>query len=128
MCVVALVVLLVAAVLLIPALARIVGAAVLILLVAAMVAAIAEPAPVPHVDAMTPTRQGWWVLAAEDRRPVPVPQTGAGCPSGYQSSPTSGTCSPSAGTRCRAFPSPTRSCPTGWTFSPTSNMCIESHC
>ncbi len=106
MCVVALVVLLVAAVLLIPALARIIGAAVIILLVVGLALAI----------------------AADDRRPMPVPQVGAGCPPGYNASPTSGTCTPSAGTRCRAFPSATGSCPTGWSYSPTSRMCVESHC
>jgi hypothetical protein len=34
------------------------------------------------------------VALAEERRPLPVPQVGAGCPSGYTSSPTSGTCVP----------------------------------
>jgi hypothetical protein len=98
-----LVALFVAAVLMSPALARLVGMVVLIL-IAFVVAA-----------------------RAEDRRPVPVPQLGAGCPQGYSSSPTSGTCVPSTGTRCRAFPS-TGSCPTGWSFSPTSRSCIETVC
>jgi hypothetical protein len=96
--------LIVAAVLTVPALARIVGAAVLILIVVAAVA------------------------FAEPQRPSPVPQLGAGCPPGYSSSPTSGTCAPTAGTRCRAFPSPGGSCPTGWTYSPTSRMCVEVGC
>jgi hypothetical protein len=65
---------------------------------------------------------------AEDRRPIPVPQLGAGCPTGYSASPTSGTCVPSAGTRCRAFPSPSGSCPTGWSYSPTARMCVEVGC
>jgi hypothetical protein len=103
MCTLALFALLIAAVLIFPAFARLVGAAVLILLVFAVVA------------------------LAEERRPLPVPQAGAGCPSGYSSSPTSGTCAPMSGTRCRAFPS-TGSCPTGWTYSPTSRMCTETAC
>jgi hypothetical protein len=40
-------------------------------------------------------------------------------------SPTSGTCSPSAGTQCRAFPAPSGSCPTGFSYSPTSRMCVD---
>jgi hypothetical protein len=104
MCIAAFTVLLVAAVLIFPALARLVGATVLIL-IAIAAAALAEP-----------------------RRPPPVPQVGASCPPGYSSSPTSGTCAPSATTRCRAFPSPGGSCPTGWTYSPTSRMCVEVGC
>jgi hypothetical protein len=65
-------------------------------------------------------------LAAGVDRPMPVPSTG-GFPSGYSYSPTSSTCSPIAGTRCRAFPS-SGSCPTGWTYSPTSRMCTETRC
>jgi hypothetical protein len=65
---------------------------------------------------------------ADPRRPTPVPQVSAGCPAGYNASPTTGTCVPSATTRCRAFPSPTGSCPTGWSYSPISRMCVESHC
>jgi hypothetical protein len=64
---------------------------------------------------------------AEPRRPMPVPQIGAGCPPGDTSSPTSGTCVPSTTTRCRAFPS-TGSCPTGWSYSPTSRTCVETVC
>jgi hypothetical protein len=97
--------LIVAAVLTVPALARMIGAVVLILIALGVAAAVAEP-----------------------RRPPPVPQVGAGCPPGYSSSPTSGTCAPSATTRCRAFPSPGGSCPTGWTYSPTSRMCVEVGC
>jgi hypothetical protein len=104
MCTIVLVALIVAAVLIFPALARIVGAAVLILLAVAALA------------------------YAGDRRPIPQPQVGAGCPSGYSRSPTSGSCVPSGGTRCRAFPSPTGSCPVGWSFSPTSRMCVETAC
>jgi hypothetical protein len=78
---IALVALFVVAVLLIPAFARIVGAAVLIGI--ALAAAVAF---------------------AEERRPLPVPQVGAGCPPGYSSSPTSGTSVPSITTRCRAIP------------------------
>jgi hypothetical protein len=104
MCMIVLVVLIVAAVLIFPALARIVGAAVLILLAVAALA------------------------YAGDRRPLPQQQVGAGCPPGYSTSPTSGTCVPSGGTRCRAFPSPTGSCPTGWSYSPTSKMCGETVC
>jgi hypothetical protein len=106
MCAAALVVLFVIAVLAVPGLARVVGALVLGVLIAlGLAAALAEP-----------------------RRPPPVPQVGAGCPPGYSSSPTSGTCAPSATTRCRAFPSPGGSCPTGWTYSPTSRMCVEVGC
>jgi hypothetical protein len=102
MCAAALVVLFVIAVLAVPALARVVGALVLGILIAlGAAAALAEP-----------------------RRPPPVPQVGAGCPPGYSSSPTSGTCTPIATTRCRAFLSPGGSCPTGWTYSPTSRMCV----
>jgi hypothetical protein len=96
--------LVVAAALLVPTIARLVGAVVLILIVIAA-AALAEP-----------------------RRPPPVPQIGSGCPPGYSSNPTSGTCAPSATTRCRAFLSPGGSCPTGWTYSPTSRMCVEVGC
>jgi hypothetical protein len=96
--------LIVVAVLIFPALARIIGAGVLVLL--ALVA----------------------VALAEQRRPTSVPQVGAGCPPGYSSSPTSGTCAPTAGTRSRAFLSPGGSCPTGWTYSPTSRMCVEVGC
>jgi hypothetical protein len=106
MCAAALVVLFVIAVLAVPALVRVVGALVLGILIALGVAA----------------------TLAEPRRPTPVPQVGAGCPPGYSSSPTSGTCVPSGGTRCRAFPSPGGSCPTGWTYSPTSRMCVEVGC
>jgi hypothetical protein len=105
MCAAALVVLFVIAVLAVPALARLVGAAVLILIALGVAAALAEPG-----------------------RPPPVPQVGAGCPPGYSSSPTSGTCAPLATTRCRAFVSPTGSCPVGWTYSPTSRMCVEVGC
>jgi hypothetical protein len=98
MCTATLVALFIVAVLVSPALARIVGAVVLILLAVAA-SALAEP-----------------------RRPPPVPQVGAGCPPR-----TSGTCAPSATTRCRAFPS-TGACPTGWTYSPTSRMCVETRC
>jgi hypothetical protein len=93
MCAAALVVLFVIAVLAVPALARVVGALVLGILIALGVAA----------------------ALAEERRPMPQPQVGSGCPSGYASSPTSRTCAPIATTRCRAFVSPTGSCPTGWT-------------
>jgi hypothetical protein len=98
MCAATLVVLFVIAVLAVPALARLVGDLVLGILIALGVAA----------------------ALAEPRRPPPVPQIGSGCPPG-----TSGTCSPIATTRCRAFPSPGGSCPTGWTYSPTSRMCVE---
>jgi hypothetical protein len=37
-------------------------------------------------------------------------------------SPTSGTCVPSVGTRCRAFPSATGTGPTGYSYSPTSKI------
>jgi hypothetical protein len=60
-------------------------------------------------------------------RPLPVPMYGAGCPAGYSASPTSGTCTPLATTRCRAFPS-TGSCPNGFGYSPTSRMCVETNC
>jgi hypothetical protein len=62
--------LIVAAVLTVPALARMIGAVVLILLALTALA------------------------CAEERRPLPVPQGGAGCPPGYSSSPTSGACIP----------------------------------
>jgi hypothetical protein len=65
---------------------------------------------------------------AEEHRPLPVPQLSTGCPPGYSSSPTSGTCVPSGNTRCRAFPVPTGSCPVGWTYSPTARMCTETAC
>jgi hypothetical protein len=104
MCTLALFALLIAAVLISRRLAQLVGAAVIILLALAVVA------------------------LAEERRPLPVPQVGAGCPSGYTSSPTSGTCVPSATTRCCAFPSPSGACPVGWSYSPISRMCVESHC
>jgi hypothetical protein len=68
------------------------------------------------------------IACADPRRPAPVPQVGAGCPPGYNASPTSGTCTPSAGTRCRAFPSSTGSCPVGYSYSPTSKMCVETNC
>jgi hypothetical protein len=97
--------LLVTAVLLVPTFVRILGATVLILILFTAMAC-AEP----------------------QRRPPPVPQVGAGCPPGYSSSPTSGTCAPTAGTRCRAFLSPGGSCPTGWSYSPTSRMCVEVGC
>jgi hypothetical protein len=77
MCTLALFALVIAAVLISRRLAQLVGAAVIILLALAVVA------------------------LAEERRPLPVPQVGAGCPPGYSSSPTSGTCAPSATTRCR---------------------------
>jgi hypothetical protein len=64
---------------------------------------------------------------AEERRPSPVPQTSSGCPPGYSSSPTSGTCAPIAGNRCRAFPS-SGSCPSGYSYSPTSRLCVETAC
>jgi hypothetical protein len=105
MCAAALVVLFVIAVLAVPALARLVGAAVLILIALGVV-----------------------VSLAEARRATPVPQISSGCPPGYSSSPTSSTYVPSGGTRCRAFPSPGGSCPTGWTYSPTSRMCVEVGC
>jgi hypothetical protein len=104
MCTLALFALVIAAVLISRRLAQLIGVAVLVLIALAVVA------------------------LAEERRPMPVPQIGAGCPPGYSSSPTSGTCAPSSGTRCRAFPSPTGSCPVGHSFSPVSRMCIESNC
>jgi hypothetical protein len=67
------------------------------------------------------------IAFADPRRPMPVPQVSAGCPAGYSASPTTGTCVPSAGTKCRAYPS-AGSCPTGWTYSPTSRMCVETRC
>jgi hypothetical protein len=195
MCVVALVVLLVAAVLLVPAIARVIGAAVLILIVLGAVLAFAAPAQAPTIfatDAVTvraadlaqPTCVSQalpaWLPPAQWRspvppqsspiivpantcrlgyessamrrcapdcrhgtcrrvrvaeaqppgareRPLPVPMYGAGCPSGYSASPTSGTCAPSTTTCCRAFPS-NGSCPTGWSYSPTSRMCTETNC
>jgi hypothetical protein len=103
MCTLALFALVIAAVLISRRLAQVVGAAVLVAIVLVVAA------------------------RAEERRPAPVPQVGAGCPPGYSSSPTSGTCAPSIGTRCRAFPS-SGSCPTGRTFSPTSRTCVETSC
>ena len=94
MCAAALVVLFVIAVLAVPALARLVGAAVLILIALGVAGALAEA-----------------------RRATPVPQISSECLPGYSASPTSGTCAPSGGTRCRAFPSPGGSCPTGWTYT-----------
>jgi hypothetical protein len=70
--------LIVAAVLTVPALARILGAAVLILLAIAAVA------------------------LAEERRPMPVPSPSGSCPVGWSYSPTSRMCAPTAATRCRA--------------------------
>jgi hypothetical protein len=96
--------LIVGAVLIFPALARAISATVLILI--AFVA----------------------LACAEERRPMPQPQVGSGCPSGYASSPTSRTCAPIATTRCKAFLSPTGSYLTGWTYSPTSRMCVEVGC
>jgi hypothetical protein len=91
MCTAALVVLLTIAVLAIPALARIVGAVVLILLVVGMVAAIAEPAWDPTI----PTCQnGWFVLAVDDRRPLPP------CHPGWERSPSSGLCVPDCKPYC----------------------------
>jgi hypothetical protein len=60
-------------------------------------------------------------------RPLPVPQQGyAGCAPGYVLSPTSRTCSPTPGTRARAFPAgDSGTCPPGWSFSPTSRTCVE---
>jgi hypothetical protein len=72
-------------VLLVPALARIVGAAVLTVLII-----------------------GLTVAFADGGRPPPVPQLSTGCPPGYSGSPTSGTCVPSGNTGCRAFPAPRR--------------------
>jgi hypothetical protein len=92
-------------VLLMPALARIVGAAVLTVLII-----------------------GLTVAFADGGRPPPVPQLSTGCPPGYSGSRTSGTCVPSGNTRCRAFPAPTGSCPVGWSYSPTSQMCVETAC
>jgi hypothetical protein len=91
-------------VLTVPALARILGAAVLILLALTALA------------------------CAEERRPVPVPSPGGSCPVGWTFLPTSRMCAPLMTTRCRAFPSPGGSCPTGWTYSPTSRMCVEVGC
>jgi hypothetical protein len=102
------------AVLIFPAVARLVGAAVLVLLVLAV--AHAESGPNHPENGLN-----------HPRRPLPMPQVGAGCPSGYTSSPTSGTCTPSIGMRCRAFPS-TGGCPVGWSYSPTSRMCVETNC
>jgi hypothetical protein len=104
MCTLALFALVIAAVLISRRLAQLIGVAVLVLIALALVA------------------------LAEQRRPPPVPQIGAGCPSGYSSSPTSGMCTPSPGTKCRTFPAPAGSCPVGYSYSPTSKMCIESHC
>jgi hypothetical protein len=104
MCTLALFALLIAAVLISRRLAQLIGLAVIILF------------------ALT------GIALAEPRRPAPVPQISSGCPQGYTSSPTSGTCAPSATTRCRAFPSPTGSCPVGYSFSPVSRMCVESAC
>jgi hypothetical protein len=104
MCTLALFALVIAAVLISRRLAQLIGAAVIILLALAVVA------------------------LAEERRLPPVPQISTGCPPGFSSSPTSGTCVPSATTRCRAFPSPAGSCPTGWSYSPTSKMCVETVC
>jgi hypothetical protein len=103
MCTLALFALVIAAVLISRRLAQLIGVAVLVLIALVVVA------------------------LAEERRPLPVPQVGAGCPPGYSPSPTSGTCLPAATTRCRAFPS-TGSCPTGWTYSPTSRACVETAC
>jgi hypothetical protein len=74
--------LIVAAVLTVPALARILGAAVLILL--ALIA----------------------LAYAEERRPVPVPSPGGSCPVGWTFSPTSRMCAPSTTMRCRAVRRP----------------------
>jgi hypothetical protein len=104
MCTLALFALVIAAVLISRRLAQLVGVAVLILIALAVVA------------------------LAEERRPPPVPQISTECPPGYSSSPTSGTCTPSATTRCRAFQAPSGSCPVGWSYSPTSRQCIETHC
>jgi hypothetical protein len=103
MCTLALFALVIAAVLISRRLAQLIGAAVIILLALAVVA------------------------LAEERRPTPLPQVGAGCPPGYSPSPTSSACVPATGTRCRAFPS-TGSCPNGWSYSPTSRMCVETGC
>jgi hypothetical protein len=74
--------LIVAAVLTVPALARILGAAVLILL--ALIA----------------------LAYAEERQPVPVPSPGGSCPVGWTFSPTSRMCAPSTTMRCRAVRRP----------------------
>jgi hypothetical protein len=60
------------------------------------------------------------------QRPLPVPQRGAGCPPGYSSSPTSGMCVPSAGTKAKAVPQVGVGCPAGYSSSPTSGMCVET--
>jgi hypothetical protein len=66
------------------------------------------------------------VSAKAEPRPMPVPQRGAGCPPGYSSSPTSGMCSPSAGTKARAILQVGPGCPSGYSSSPTSGMCVET--
>ena len=103
MCTLALFALAIAAVLISRRLAQLIGVAVLVLIALAVAA------------------------LAEERPPTPVPQISTGCPPGYSSNPTSGTCVPSAGIRCRAFPS-SGSCPVGYSYSPTSRMCTETAC
>ena len=65
-------------------------------------------------------------VALAEQRPLPVPQTSAGCPPGYSSSPTTGFCTPNPGTRSRAVPMQGSTCPPGFSVSPTSRMCIET--
>jgi hypothetical protein len=102
MCTLALFALVIAAVLISRRLAQLIGAAVIILLAFAVVA------------------------LAEERRPLPVPQVGAGCPPGYEQ-PDVGHVRAVDRTRCRAFPS-TGSCPVGYSYSPTSRMWTETAC
>jgi hypothetical protein len=64
--------------------------------------------------------------ALAEQRPLPVPQTGAGCPPGYSSSPTSRMCSPGPNTRARAIPHVGAGCPAGYSSSPTSGYCLET--
>jgi hypothetical protein len=103
-CTFALFALLIAAVLISRRLAQLIGVAVLVLIALAVVA------------------------LAEERRPPPVPQISTGCPPGYSSSPTSGTCVPAATTWCRAIPRVGAGCPAGYSLSPTSGYCVESGC
>jgi hypothetical protein len=125
-------------VLLVPAFARIVGAAVLILLVGAMVAAIAESAPAPEFDATVPTCRGWWVLAADDRPPAGERRPMPPCHPGWERSPSSKLCVPDCRPTCmktriaeatqRPPPVPQigAGCPPGYNASPTSGTCTPS--